>query len=100
MNSSLMFSKKKKKQDVKACMTLTADKCTENRNSSVLKAFRFLVFKPLMLVIKLVKVGLGENIWKGVINITGVLIFISLEIQNICLDSSCTGMETIEIWST
>lgn len=33
-------------------------------NSSVLKAFRFLVFKPLMLVIKLVKVGLGRKYLK------------------------------------
>lgn len=33
-------------------------------NSSVLKAFRVLVFKPLMLVIKLVKVGLGRKYLK------------------------------------
>lgn len=30
-------------------------------NSSALKAFRFLVLKPLMLVLKLVKVGLGRK---------------------------------------
>ena len=45
---------------------LQINKCTEEQKElgSVLKAVRFLVLKPLMLVIKLVKVGIGEKMFE------------------------------------